>query len=148
MVALSEVDRLIPWTWRITPLNAEEHICPNTSTILWAFAAVNGITSLLSLLVGHRLVVEWLTCRLFGKDGSRSWKYLWPFSVVLHLGANAFVALLTVHAFGYRQDVRPKVWDLMLFFVTRPRIGWIVISFFGSWGMGKGRRASRNNPYM
>jgi hypothetical protein len=115
---------LTPWPWVIAPQDPDR-ICPNTSQILGLFAAVNAISGALAVVAGHRRVVKTLTCGILGHEDSGSWRYLWVLQVGLMLGANALNAWITVAAEGYDHERMPAIWDLMLFYTTRPRLNWI-----------------------
>jgi hypothetical protein len=41
------------------------------SALLGTFAAVNGVVSVLSIVFGHRRVIEWLTAGWLGQRNSR-----------------------------------------------------------------------------
>jgi hypothetical protein len=118
--------QLIPWSWAITPLNTTSTACPGPGEILGIFAGENLLVSIISLIAGHRAVVYFFTCGNFGKHGSNSWMYMWLLQVGIMLGANAINAHITVSAAGYDTSRMPAVWDLMLFYCTRPRLSWIV----------------------
>jgi hypothetical protein len=118
---------LIPWSWTITPLDSTEHVCPSPSHILGVFGMVNGISSVVSLISGNRIVVKRLSWRILGKADSNTWMITWILQAGLMLGANAFNAWLTVNARGYDSESRPKIWDLMLFYCARPRLSWIAL---------------------
>ena len=124
---------LIPWPWAIAPIDTAAP-CPGWNDILVTFAIVDVVTALLSVLVGHRRVLRVLTCRLFGRDGSRSWRFLWPVQLGLQLGGNAFVAARIVQAPGLLPQLLPAAWDLMLFYVARPRLGWLLLPFLAHVG--------------
>lgn len=119
---------LIPWPWAITPIDPETRICPSTSHILGVFAVVNVVASVVAIFAGHRRVVNFLTCGLLGNKGSQSWKYMWILQAGLMLGANALNAWLTVNAEGYDKSQMPAVWDLMLFYSSRPRLNWVFLT--------------------
>lgn len=118
----------LPIPWTITSLDLNTHTCPTPSSLLYTFAAVNGIVSLLSLLFGHRRVVEEFTCGFFGKQGSTSWKYLWVVPVGLQLSANACIAWMIQRSDGYSANFR--ISELMLWLTARPRLSWIVLGAF------------------
>lgn len=132
--------RPLPWSWAITPLDLSHHHCPGSSQILASFAIVNACVSVIAPLLGHRKVVSYLTCGYLGKPHSQSWKYLWIFQVILQLGANALCALMVINSPGYITDKMPAIWDLMLFYTTRPRIAWMVL------GALKGIGRSKSDP--
>jgi formate/nitrite transporter FocA (FNT family) len=69
-----------------------------------------------------------VTCGALGKVTSKSWKYMWIFTVLLNLAANALIAAIIKQAPGYLADF--KVWELMLFLLARPRLSWIILGFF------------------
>ncbi|KAI9869220.1 MAG: hypothetical protein M1813_000008 [Trichoglossum hirsutum] len=128
---------LIPWTWRVQsntiPTDPEPH-CPSASAILGTFTVVNITVSLLGLLFGHRKVVHWLTCTLWGRPEPRflvQTFLLWIFPFTLQILANYLVASTIQKSPGY---TRTPVSSLMLLFLSRPRLGWIVLYLFGQWG--------------
>jgi len=57
---------------------------------------------------------------------------MWIVQLGLHFGADLSVAYITSHAAGYDQASRPKTWDLALFFASRPRMAWILLSILGN----------------
>jgi len=118
---------LIPWDWSITPLDLSNHHCQPPSHILGVFAVVNVISSLLSLVCGNRILIKRVTCGYMGKSNSKWWAVTWVVQCGLMLGANAFNAWLTVSNSQYNLEVAPKIWDLMLFYCTRPRLSWITL---------------------
>jgi hypothetical protein len=126
---MSDIDRsdLIPWDWAITPLDQTLHTCPPPSHILGVFGVINVVSSLLGLVSGHRILIKRLTCSKMGKSGSHAWAITWVIQTGLVLGANAFNAWLTVNSAGYDLERMPKIWDLMLFYCARPRLGWIAL---------------------
>ncbi|MCJ1345915.1 hypothetical protein MMC31_004125 [Peltigera leucophlebia] len=132
--------RPIPWSWAITPLDLSDHHCPQSPQILGSFAIINACVSAIAPLLGHRKVVNYLSCGALGKAHSQSWKYLWILQVILQLGANALCALMVINSPGYITYKMPAVWDLMLFYTTRPRIAWMVL------GALKGVGRSRSDP--
>ncbi|KAH8726300.1 hypothetical protein GQ44DRAFT_726275 [Phaeosphaeriaceae sp. PMI808] len=147
----NETTKYLPIPWTITSLDPTLHACPSPSSLLGTFAIVNGIVSLLSVLFGHRRVVEELTCGFFGKRGSQSWKILWIVPVGLQLAANACIAVLVQRADGYAANF--KITDLMLWLTARPRLGWIVLVAWGSvYGSPDPRYFESNrslaNPYI
>lgn len=129
--------RPIPWSWAITPLDLSHHHCPQSSQILGSFAIINLCVSLIAPLLGHRKVVSYLTCGALGKPHSQAWKFLWILQVILQLGANALCALMVIQSPGYITDKMPAVWDLMLFYTTRPRVAWLVLGALKSVGKSK-----------
>jgi len=121
--------QLIPWDWSITPLDPTQIVCPRTQDILGVFAAVNAVVSAVALLFGHRGVVHFLTCGRLGRKDLRAWRYTWLLQVGLNLAGNFINAHLTVTAPGYDQSRMPRVWDLALFYISRPRLGWLSMWF-------------------
>lgn len=129
--------RPIPWSWAITPLDLSYQNCPQSPQILGSFAIINLTVSAIAPLLGHRKVVSYLTCGLLGKPHSQSWKFLWILQVILQLGANALCALMVIKSPGYITEKMPAVWDLMLFYTTRPRVAWLVLGALKSVGKSK-----------
>lgn len=128
MSSSNETSFYLPMRWTITSMDINEHTCPSPSSLLGTFAVVNCVVSFLSVLFGHRRVVEELSCGQFGKRQSQSWKVMWIMPVGLQLAANACIALLIKKTEGYASDF--KVTELMLFLVARPRLSWIVLGAF------------------
>jgi hypothetical protein len=104
--------------------------------------------------------VKILTCGWLGNEQngrSREWMYMWFFPLALNLGANALNPWITVSTPDYDTTTSPKVWDLMLFYATRPRIGWVVLSSlsgyqakvgkYGPW-TSAGRQAARAEGFL
>lgn len=129
--------RPIPWSWAITPLDLSHHECPQSSWILGSFAIINCCVAAIAPLLGHRKVVSFLTRGRLGKSHSQLWKVLWVPQVLLQLGANALCALMVVRSPGYDTQKMPAVWDLMLFYTTRPRVAWLVLGALKSVGQSK-----------
>lgn len=117
----------LPFDWTITSNDEIEEVCPADSVILGSFAVINILAGALSLVLGNRKVVQKLTCGLFGKLESNGWQYLWLLSLGLHLGANAIVARLMQATPGYLSTF--SVGEMVLFFTTRPRLGWVFLIF-------------------
>ncbi|KAK0702661.1 hypothetical protein B0H67DRAFT_650048 [Lasiosphaeris hirsuta] len=90
----------IPFTWSVTPSEAGAGTYPSPSAILGSFAAINFVVAVASIFLGHRRVVERISC------------------------ANALVALAIKRTSGYGSGFSVK--DLTLFYTARPRIGWIL----------------------
>ena len=53
--------------------------------------------------------------------------------LITQLGANAFIAYLYQHTTGFGQGF--TIIDLMLFYTTRPRMGWLVLTCVIGWGI-------------
>ncbi|OCK76705.1 hypothetical protein K432DRAFT_335237 [Lepidopterella palustris CBS 459.81] len=117
-----------PWNWTITSIDPAVHQCPPASSLLGTFAAVNGIVSVIAVIFGHRIILQKISCGMFGKKGSRAWTYMWLLPVGLQLSANAIIAAVIKRTAGYHADF--KIWQLMLFLVARPRLSWIVLGGF------------------
>lgn len=126
--------RPIPWSWTITPLDPSHHHCSQSLQVLGSFAIVNICVSAIAPLLGHRKVVNYMTRGHLGKPQSESWKFLWILQVILQLGANALCALMVIQSPGYSRENMPAVWDLMLFYTTRPRVAWLVLGALKSVG--------------
>jgi len=117
---------LLPFDWVITSEHEDPgRVCPNDSLILGTFAAVNAMAGILSLFFGNRNLVHKLTFGFLGTPGSKAWRYMWLLSVALNLGANAVIARLIQTTPGYLSTF--SVGELMLFFTTRPRLGWLFL---------------------
>jgi len=116
---------LIPWSWRITPAKPSFQ-CPSALSILVSLLLADIITTTFAFIVGHRVVANFLTCGLLGNIGSSSWKYLWSLTAGINIASNAIVATLIVKESGPAPNL-PQIGDFMLFFLTRPRITWILL---------------------
>jgi hypothetical protein len=101
-------------------------IAPPASSILGTFAIVNVLVSLVGLVFGNRIVVNKISCGFLGRLGSRGWEYMWILTLALQFGSNILVATIIKHTEGYRNDF--SIPELMLFFITRPRLSWIFLS--------------------
>jgi hypothetical protein len=117
----------LPWEWTIVSTDPETHTCPSVSGILTTFAVVNVAASFLSIIFGHRRLVNKLTKGKLGKPFSKNWKWTWIITVGLNLLANAIIGAIIKHSAGYAADF--KLWQLMLFLLARPRLSWIVLGF-------------------
>lgn len=100
---------------------------PPKPTYPWIVAIVNVCVSVIAPCLGHQKVVNYLTCGVLRKPHSQSWKYIWILQFILQLGANALCSLMVIQSPGYITYKMPAVWDLMLFYTTRPRIAWLVL---------------------
>jgi len=124
---ISQQSPLVPFDWVITPAGGgPAKICPGPSLILGTFAAINAAAGLASLVLGSRRVIRMLTCGMLGKPDSKAWGYMWIVNLALQLGANVVVALLIKSTPGYLSTF--SVGELVLFFTTRPRLGWMFLS--------------------
>jgi ABC-type sugar transport system ATPase subunit len=123
----------IPFQWEIRPSSLSVS-CPSPAAVLGTFAAVNIAASVLAVFCGHQRLVSAVTFGLFGRKGSKSWKYKWTFSVGVQLAANAAVAALIYNS----PDVYHlfDIWELMLFYIARPRLSWIVVGILGTLNLG------------
>jgi hypothetical protein len=126
---------LIPWSWAITPLPFSNRQCPPPAILLGTFAGVNVAATAFGIILGNRKVsgkiLYVLSCGRFGKKqvgSSQAYKFMWIFPLALNLGANALNAWITVTAKDYYQSTMPRIWDLTLFYCTRPRLGWIPLT--------------------
>ena len=123
----------IPWSWRVTPNSdtGDYDFCPSTLSILVTFAAVNVFVSVASLIMGHRGVVRFFTCGCCdGEDDKGTWFYMFIFPLALNLGPNALIAYLYKSTPGFGDNF--SIWQLTLFYVTRPRLSWLVLVIFMS----------------
>ena len=121
----------IPWTWKLRPIDTTEQQCPSVHHTVLVYLVATLATTILAVGIGHRKVVHVLTCTRFGRKHSTSWTYLWILPLCLHLGADFLNAYLATHAPGYNANNQPKVWELALFYSTRPRMAWILLSLLG-----------------
>lgn len=115
---------LLPWNWTVTSLDPQASPCPSESSILATFAAVNGVVSLLALILGHQKVVKRLSCGILTGEG-RPWLGMWIVPLGLQLAANAAIAAVIKGNTNYAADF--AVWEFMLFLAARPRLSWIVL---------------------
>jgi hypothetical protein len=125
----------IPWQWVIIPSDRSVS-CSSPAAVLGTFAAVNGAVSILGVFCGHKSIVNAITFGLLGGEHSKSWRYMWVFSVGLQLAANAAIAGLIYNS----PEVIPlfKISDLMLFYIARPRLSWIVVSLLSTLNVRSG----------
>lgn len=123
---------LFPWDWRVE-YNATAAVdyadstsftaCPSLAAKLLAFAIVNVVVFIVSLVLGRRDVVYHLTCHCCGKRGSRMWVLTALIAVALNLGANAVNAAITKSTPGFSQA---PIGGLILLWASRPRMAWAV----------------------
>jgi hypothetical protein len=123
----------LPWPWRIEPVASSAHKCPSRASVLLTYLAVNCLIALLGVGLSHRTVINKLSCGWLGRDRSKSWMWIWIVQLGLHFGADFIVAYITTHAPGYNYETSPKTWDLALFYASRPRMAWILLSFLGTY---------------
>jgi hypothetical protein len=114
----------IPWSWVIKP-DGGQVSCPSASATLGTFAVVNAVVTVLSLFMGNRLLLHYLSGGKLGKPESHSWRYMWLVTFGLQLAANAIVARIYTRS---GNEDSPRIWQLVLFFTTRPRLGWLVMN--------------------
>jgi hypothetical protein len=129
----------LPWTWTVKPSDPNTH-CPPASSILGTFAVVNVLVSIIGLIFGNRLVANFVSCGVFGRPGSTGWAYLWIITLALQFGSNAVAAAIIKHTSGYGSGF--AIIELMLFYITRPRLSWIFLAAFG----GVKRQKKENTP--
>lgn len=92
-----------------------QKLTPNSSPVLMGIISVIG---------GHRKVVNKLTFGILGKDNSsKSYNFMWILTVCLNLSGSATNAFIMKNTKGYGE--RFNVGQVMLFYTTRPRITWI-----------------------
>jgi hypothetical protein len=125
--SMADNRRFIPWSWTVSPLEPGTIECDTPTRILLVFAIENIISSVLSLLVGHRRIINRLSCGLFGHPGSKAFRFTWVIPLGLHLGANAVIAAIFRGTPGYLHDY--SIVDLMFFFTARPRLSTLVIGY-------------------
>jgi hypothetical protein len=63
---------------------------------------------------------------LLGDRNSKSWIWTWLIPLSLQLGANALIATIYKATPGYGFGF--QIYDLFLFWTTRPRLSWIVLA--------------------
>ena len=121
----------VPWSWQVRPNNGtgREDFCPSTASILATFAAVNVLVSIIGLLAGNRQIISWMSFGfLDGENDKDTWFYMFMFPLCINLGSNALIAYLyeMTPGFGHRFTI----WDLTLFYTTKPRLSWLVLVIF------------------
>ena len=122
---------LIPWSWQVTPndVDGPEDYCPSTLSILGTFAIINVLVSLIGLVSGNRKVIEFVACGYSdGDDDEPTWFYMFIFPLGLNLGPNALIAYLYSTTPGFGESF--SIWDLTLFYTTRPRLSWLLLVVF------------------
>ncbi|OCK83081.1 hypothetical protein K432DRAFT_379848 [Lepidopterella palustris CBS 459.81] len=119
---------LIPWPYVITADDGSK--CPSSTAILGTFAAINILSSLLGVAVGHRKVVKTLTFGLLGsKDDISAILFVqWLIPLACQLGSNAINAYLMSKVPGY--TVTFPIGQLVVLYAARPRFSWIVLAMF------------------
>lgn len=122
---------LLPWDWQITPADPSVRQCPSTFHIIATYFAATFVTTVLGILLGHQKVVRFMCCGLLGKENSKSWVYMWFIQFLLHFGADILNALMAINTKGYNLDKMPSLWELTLFYASRPRLAWMGIAIFG-----------------
>lgn len=133
--------RYIPWDWAITPIDPAQHVCPSASRIIWYYAGATFFTTVIALITSTLNFRRFVTRGRFGDKDSKSWMFKWIFQLSINLGADILVAYLTIHQPDYRSDLMPSVWQLGLFYTSRPRMAWL---FIGSlWYLTPWRNAAR-----
>ena len=116
----------IPWTWTVKS-DLSGATCPSRTSVLVTFASINIAVALLNLIFGNRMFIKIMTCGSLGRDGSTLWKISFVLPLGIQIAANAFIAFIYKGTPGYATGF--SIVDLMLFFTTRPRLGWILLSF-------------------
>ena len=117
----------IPWSWYVRPIAADtSKVCPSVGTTLAKYSIVNVLVTCLSLIVGYSSFVKSVTCQYCGKANAIGWMFTWIISVLLHLGANAVLGAIYLREPGYGPTFR--IHDLMLFYTTRPRLAWLILT--------------------
>ena len=127
---ISAHNNLFAWQWTVAYNSTgvsdarPTYKCPTIGAQLGSFVFVNGITFIASLILGHRSVVKFITCRMCGsRESSASWWLLsGGASAGLSLGGNAINALLIKHKPGFENVL---VRHLVLLWCARPRLAWI-----------------------
>lgn len=140
---------LFPWDWRLeynsslatnasstNGTSSEEihHQCPSIESKITAFALINGILLVVSVIFGRRDVVYFLTCHICGKPGSRLWPLTALVTISLSIGANVVNAVITKATPGFQNS---SLIGLILLWASRPRAAWAV-----SWLIGVQREKS------
>ena len=126
---ISAHNNLFAWQWTVAYNSTDvsdarpTYKCPTTRAQLGSFAIVNGITLIASLVLGHRSVIKYLTCRMCGsRESSTSWWLLsGAASAALSIAGNAINALLIKGTPGFENI---SVSNLILLWCARPRLAW------------------------
>lgn len=126
---VSAHNNLFAWQWTVeynstdVPDAPPTYKCPTTRAQLGSFAIVNGITLVASLILGHRSVIKYLTCRMCGsRESSTSWWLLsGAASAALSITGNAMNAGLIKLTPGFENI---SVSNLVLLWCARPRLAW------------------------
>lgn len=123
----------LPWSWQITPIDPADRDCPSPAHILIVYCATTIATTIAGLILGCQPVARKWSFGKLGKESqqSSSWAWAWLIQLGLHFGSDLVNAYLVVHADGYNTELMPQFWDLALFYTTRPRLAWIILTFLG-----------------
>lgn len=113
---------LLPWSWIIRP-GFDEAVqgCPDVAETIGMFVFVNVIAACAATLFGNTSIKRFLTCGFCTKENLF---VAWLLSVALGLLSNLAVVYLIKLTPGYEFGF--NVWELWLFYSTRPRLGWVV----------------------
>jgi hypothetical protein len=140
---------ILPWDWVLTPQPGSNKTCPAPSSVLGTFVAVNVITSLVSIISGHRRFIRLVTCGWLGEMMSQGWMRSWLLALGLQFAANATIAAIFKHTPGYMATF--TIGELMLLFFARPRLSWIVLLFLSFYRTKNplhiARGSERDYPY-
>lgn len=128
-IEISAHNNLLAWQWTVAYnssglLDARpKYKCPTIRAQLGSFAIVNAVTLFASLILGHRLVVKYITCRMCGSRESSTywWLLSGAASAALSIGGNALNALLIKNTPGFENI---SVSNLLLLWCARPRLAW------------------------
>ncbi len=126
---ISAHNNLFAWQWTVAYNSTgvsdapPTYKCPTTRAQLGSFATVNGVTLIASLILGHRSVIKYLTCKMCGsKEESTSWWLLSGLaSAGLSIGGNAVNAVLIKKTPGFEST---SIGNLVLLWCARPRLAW------------------------
>lgn len=124
----------IPWNWSVKSSNTDT-VCPAPSSILGTFGATNVVVSLTNLVFGNRILVHKISLGVLGKPRGNKWWIWFIIPLGIQLGANALVAYLYKHTPGYEEGF--TITDLVFFYTTRPRLGWLVLTLTMPFGRKK-----------
>ena len=122
-------NNLFAWQWTVAYNSSDvsdappTYKCPTTKAQLGSFAIVNGVTLIASLILGHRSVIKYLTCRMCGsRESSTSWWLLsGAASAALSITGNAINAQLIKDTPGFENI---SISNLILLWCARPRLAW------------------------
>lgn len=128
---------VLPINWQLRPSDPDKAECPEAWRVLATFAISSLVVKVLSIFLGHRGVVRFLTVGLLGKIYDRrpstfaKIKFALQFflPVGLQIAGNAVVVQLIFSTDGYNNLHGSGETTFFLLFAARPRHSWIVLAF-------------------